>query len=970
MAGKTNKKDTKEAHVVNFNYIERKWQKAWNESGLFHARDEGERKRKYYVCEMFPYPSSSFLHMGHVKNYSIGDTIARYKRMNGFNVLYPMGFDAFGLPAENAAIKDGTHPKKYTEKAIVQIKKGMQSLGLSYDWSREISTCDPDYYKWNQWLFLRMLEKGIVYRKKAPVNWCPSCKTVLANEEVVDGKCWRCDNEVEMKQLEQWFVRITKYAEELLRGLDGLDWPQRVKELQRNWIGKSEGVKVLFPVKGSDKVLEVFTTRVDTIYGATFVACSLQHEFVSEFVRGTKYEKKYNELLKEVSASEKLDVEKEKKGFFTGKYAVHPLTNKEVPIYAGTFVVGDYGTGAVMGVPAHDSRDWDFAKKHKIEVKEVVKPVFGKPNEKAEFRRTISAVVKRKDGKFLLVKWKKFGWVAPVIGGIESGEDIGKAAEREVLEETGYKTKFVKFLGGEIESFFFAENKNVWRHRLDQPVLLELVNEASREISSEENEKHEVIWLSGDNSIKEITHNYNNLGIVRYLGKEEAYTGEGKLINSDAFNGLDSETAKNRIEELLRKKGVGGKTTEYKLRDWLISRQRYWGTPIPIVYCKSCGVVPVPEKELPVLLPENVKFGGKGNPLAGNERFVKTRCPCCNEEAKRETDTMATFFDSSWYFLRYCSPKSHDIFDRKNVEYWMPIDQYIGGIEHAVLHLMYARFFTKFLKDLGWVTFDEPFTRLYNQGIVHKDGKRMSKSKGNAITPEEISGKYGIDSARFFLLFVAGADKDLEWDEHGIEGSFRIVQKFMALVDRVGGAGDDALDHKLNITLEKMQEAYERFEFNKGLVAFAELVNYFHGLKEVPKHALETCILMVYPVIPHIAEEMWSKMGHEVLVAQHEWPKIDKSKIDDKFELIEKAQESVISDINNIIKLLREKRDVEAKKVYLYVLPNEIGNYNSEYLSRHAGIQVSVFAVNDKEKYDPQGKSARAKPGRPAIYVE
>jgi len=814
--------------AVNFGKMEKKWQKAWQDAQVFEAPDQSSKK-KYYVCEMFPYPSASYLHMGHLKCYSIGDLIARYKRMKGFNVLYPMGFDAFGLPAENAAIKNKTHPKKYTEKAIKEIKRMMQDIGLSYDWSRSFATCYPEYYKWNQWIFLRMFEKGVAYRKKAPVNWCPSCKTVLSNEEAEGGKCWRCGSNVTITQLEQWFLNITKYADELLTDLDKVHWPERVKELQRNWIGRSEGTKVLFPVNGSDKTLEVFTTRADTLYGVTFLACAVQNPIVAELVKDTKCAKTYEDFVAKMSASEKLEAVKDKEGFFIGKYAIHPLTGEEVPIYAGNFVVADYGTGVVMGVPAHDVRDWDFAKKHKIKVKQVIKS-----------------------------------------------------------EETKLK---------------------------------------------------------------------------------EAYTGTGILVNSDIFSGLDSVTAKERITEMLHKKGVGGKSVQYQLRDWLISRQRYWGTPIPIIYCDSCGTVPVPEKDLPVLLPDKVKFTGKGNPLLTNKEFVHSDCPICGKKARRETDTMATFFDSSWYFLRYCSPNSHDVFDRKSVAYWMPIDQYVGGIEHAMLHLLYARFFTKFFRDIGWLLFDEPFTRLFNQGIVHKDGKRMSKSQGNTITVDEVSKKYGIDAARLFLMFVAGPDKDMEWDEHGIEGAHRSVTRLIKLFDNVGGNADALMEHKLNKTLRLVEEAYEGFAFNKAIIAFMELVNYLATKEQVPRHILETVVLMISPIMPHVAEELWNKLGRATLVAKESWPLVQESKINDALEQEEQQVEKTISDIRQVLSIVQSKGQI-AKKVYVYAIPNELSKYNSQSISDKIGVPVRVFAVNDKSKYDPQGKAAKAKPGKPAIFVE
>ncbi len=811
---------------VNFKAVERKWQKAWEDAKAFEAREGGQRK-KYYVLGAFPYPSASYLHMGHVRNYGMTDAIARYKRMKGFNVMHPMGFDAFGLPAENAAIKEGIHPKKYTEHAVKVIKKLMKELGLSYDWSREVVTCYPEYYKWNQWIFLRMLEKGTAYRAKAPVNWCPKDNTVLANEEVIDGKCWRCKTDVEMKEIEQWFLRITPYADELLKELDTLQFPERVKEIQRNWIGKSEGTKVMFSVKGSKHMIEVFTTRPDTLFGVSFVALAVQHPLVAELVKGTTKASIYKKFLKEATVSEK-EV-KEKKGFFTGKYVIHPLTGEEIPIYAGTFVVAGYGTGAVMGVPAHDARDYAFAKKHKLHVKQVISSQHAKP--------------------------------------------------------------------------------------------------------------------------------------------KEAYTGEGKLVNSDMFNGLESRDAKSIITKALEKKGVGGTVVEYRLRDWLISRQRYWGTPIPIVYCESCGVVPVPEKDLPVILPEKVTFTGKGNPLLTNEAFVNTICPRCKSKARRETDTMATFFDSSWYFLRYCSPSSHDVFDRKETGYWMPADQYVIGIEHASLHLLYARFFTKFLRDLGWLVFNEPFAAVFNQGIVHKNGVRMSKSNGNTVTAEEISEKYGIDTARFFLMFVAGSEKDMEWDAHGIEGAYRLVTKFLNLFERVGGNADAMMEHKLNKTLEAMEQSYEKMEFNKGLIVFMDLVDFLAQQPQVPRFVLEKMVLMIAPIMPHLAEELWHKMGGATLVAQEEWPKIDSSKINEQFDVAEKQLEQAFKDISNIVNLVKSKgQDVE--KIYLYVLPKEVEMYNEKILSTRFGKEVKVFAVNDPRKHDPQNKSSKVKPGRPGIYVE
>lgn len=962
----------------NFKQIERKWQKAWAEANVFEAQ-ERDQKPKFYCLEMFPYPSASFLHMGHVRNYAIGDLIARYKRMKGFNVLYPMGFDAFGLPAENAAIKEKVHPKKYTEDSIKVIRRLMQELGLSYDWKRMIATCYPEYYKWNQWIFLRMLEKGIAYRKKAPVNWCPSCNTVLANEEASSGRCWRCNSEVTIKQLDQWFLNITRYADELLEGLDHVSWPERTKEIQRNWIGRSKGTKVIFPVKGFGKSLEVFTTRPDTIYGVSFLACAVRNPFVAELVAGTSYEKKYRAFLEKVSASEKLDVQKEKEGFFTGRYAVHPLTGKDVPIFAGTFVVADYGTGTVMGVPAHDERDFAFAKKHKLEIRQVIAPLFvtteGKDavkNDKPhEVRDSVFAIVKHwRENKYFCLDWKKFGWKSFVIGGVEEGESAEQAALREVKEETGYHDiKSITPVGPENHSNYYAEHKGVNRYGKYKTFLIKLGSGKRNQLDPSETKNHEGLWVDEKEVSSFINLSNNKYVWEVYTGGEHAFTGTGKLINSDEFSGLASEDAKLMITKVLERKSLGGPSVEYRLRDWLISRQRYWGTPIPIVYCDDCGVVPVQDKDLPVLLPEKVTFSGKGNPLQTSKSFVNTTCPSCGGKARRETDTMGTFFDSSWYFLRYCSPQSHDVFDRKSVSYWMPVDQYVGGIEHAATHLLYARFFTKFFRDLGWIVFDEPFMNLFNQGVVHKGGKRMSKSQGNAITAEEISERYGIDAARLFLLFVASPEKDMEWDDHGIEGASRLVAKFIDLFSKVGGTSNPLLDHKLNTALRAVEQSYEKFEFNKGIIAFMDLVQFVSQMEKVPRAVLETMLLMISPVMPHLAEEFWHALGRASFIVQETWPHPDESKIDARLEEREALMDKTVQDVLNIIKLLKDKKQNVAR-VYLYTIPPEVKNYDSSVLERRLGVPVAVFAVNDSKKYDPQSKAGKAKPGRPAVYVE
>ncbi len=757
--------------MTDFKSIEEKWQKKWQESKIF-AVSENSKKKKFYCLEMFPYPSASFLHMGHVRNYTIGDAIARFKRMNGYNVLYPMGYDSFGLPAENAAKKQKINPREYTENAIKEIKKYQIALGSSYDWDRTISTHEPKYYRWNQYFFLKFLEKGLVYRKKAPVNWCPACNSVLANEEVVDGKCWRHEEtEVEKKELEQWFLKITDYADELLTGIDKLEWSDRIKTLQKNWIGKSEGTLAKFKLKDSKEHLEIFTTRIDTIFSVTFLVIAPEHPKALEFVKGTKNEKQALEFIKKVSIrDDKTDLSKE--GFFTEKYAINPANGKEIPIYLANFVLMDYGTGIVMA-DAHDQRDYEFAKKYNIPLVKVLKP---------------------KDGN----EWKE----------------------------------------------------------------------------------------------------------------DKAFEGYGILYNSDQFNGLTSEEAIPKIRSWLESKKLGSKTTQYKLRDWLISRQRYWGTPIPIVYCNKCGTVPVQEKELPVLLPDKVDFSKEGNPLNHVKDWVETKCPKCKSSAKRETDTMGGFVDSSWYFLRYCSPTNEkEAFDKKAVDYWMPVDQYIGGIEHAVGHLIYSRFWTKALRDFGMLKFDEPFTKLFNQGIVYKDGHKMSKSFGNIVYQTDISQKYGIDTARVFLMSVASPESDMEWTDTGVEGSSRFLQKVERISEQKFAKETEKDSHKRNSAIKKYTELFENFKFNMAII---QLMQYADYLSDNPtKEGYEDLLKTLSPFAPHTAEELWSKLGNKNFISLEKWPSVDLKKIKPELEIAEKLVQSIISDVNNVLKLAKIEKPAE-----------------------------------------------------------
>lgn len=740
--------------------IEIKWQKIWKERKVFEVKEDPS-KRKYYCLEMFPYPSGR-IHMGHVRNYTIGDVVARFWRMRRYNVLHPMGWDAFGLPAENAAIKYGYHPKKWTEENINYMKDQLERMGFSYCWEREVNTSLPEYYKWNQWIFIKMFENGLAYKKNSLVNWCPGCKTVLANEQVIGGRCWRCETEVEFKELEQWFLRITNYSESLLKDHEMLkEWPEKVIIMQKNWIGRSEGAYIDFPVLEMEEHIRVFTTRIDTIYGATFMVLSPQHPMVSflieDFSERDRIENWLEKAKKETYLRKIENVEKE--GFFTGKYALNPFTKSKIPIWIANYVIMEYGTGAIMAVPAHDARDYEFAGKYNLEIKEVIKP----------------------------------------------------------LEERSC---------------------------------------------------------------------------------DGVFEGDGILVNSGEFTDLTSEEARERMTEFVERNGIGKGVTLYRLKDWGISRQRYWGTPIPIIECDRCGLVPVPYEDLPVMLPENVEMKGGGNPLEKCKEFVNTNCPKCKGKAKRETDTMDTFFDSSWYFLRYTSPEDNNLpFSPEKASYWMPVDIYIGGVEHAILHLIYSRFFTKFLRDIGLVEVKEPFPKLLTQGMVTLGGSAMSKSKGNVVDPDEIIEKYGADTLRLFILFAAPPDKDLEWSDKGIDGCYRFLKRVWKLttdnweavkdfkVESLDGDSEEVI-RKTHQLIKKITDNLERrSHLNTAISSMMEFTNFLYQKKEelmksssgkgALKEAFKTLVKLLSPFTPHMCEELWEMMEEKSILSISQWPEWD-----------------------------------------------------------------------------------------------
>lgn len=756
--------------------IEQKWQRSWEESAAF-AVTEDQDKTKYYLLEMFPYPSGR-IHMGHVRNYSIGDVVGRFKKMRGFNVLHPMGWDAFGMPAENAAIQNKSHPAKWTYENIDYMRGQLKKMGLSYDWGRELATCDVTYYRWEQKIFLEMLAKGLAYKKTSFVNWCPKCETVLANEQVEDGACWRCDSGVQQKELDQWFFRITDYAEELLDWTFKLPgWPERVLVMQRNWIGKSIGCEIDFPLEGRSDAIRVFTTRQDTVFGATFMSLAPEHPMAQQL---TTPDRKievdaFIEKVKKTDRIKRTAEDFEKEGVFTGSYCVNPLTKARMPVYLANFVLTDYGTGAVMAVPTHDQRDFEFACKYSLPLQVVIQP---------------------------------------------EGEHLDAAT------------------------------------------------------------------------------------------MTAAFTEVGTLVNSGRFDGLKSDAAKEAIADYLEQEGIGKKTVNFRLRDWGISRQRYWGNPIPVIYCDACGVVPVPEKDLPIRLPMDVEFSGEGgSPLAKLDSFVNCTCPLCGKPARRETDTMDTFVESSWYFLRYCCPDFQDgPLDRKRVDYWMSVDQYIGGIEHAVLHLLYARFFTKVLRDLGYVTCDEPFSNLLTQGMVIKDGAKMSKSKGNVVDPNALIERYGADTARLFSLFAAPPEKDLDWSDQGVDGSYRFINRVWKLVhDRLDlvksaaapdpsalTAEERTLRRAVHKTIKKVTEDIEeRFHFNTAIASVMELLNTLQPADlptpqfgAVMKEALETTVLLLAPFVPHVTEELWQRLGNTTPLSRTAWPSYDRDAVVDEEVLV------------------------------------------------------------------------------------
>ncbi|MGZ5011985.1 MAG: leucine--tRNA ligase [Methylobacter sp.] len=775
--------------------IEQEVQAAWDESGVFNV-SESPTQDKYYCLSMFPYPSGK-LHMGHVRNYTIGDVISRYQRMLGKNVMQPMGWDAFGLPAENAAMQHGVHPADWTYSNIDYMRDQLKRLGFGYDWNRELATCNPHYYKWEQWFFLKLLEKGLVYKKTAPVNWCPHDMTVLANEQVIDGCCWRCDTQVERKEIAQWFLKITAYADELLASLETLDgWPEQVKTMQANWIGRSEGVEMDFAVPGSGQPLRIYTTRPDTLMGVTYLAVAAEHPLALKAAEANPEIGAFIDDCKMMETSEAAMETMEKRGIDSGIKAVHPITGEQVPLWIANFVLMGYGTGAVMSVPAHDQRDFEFALKYGIAIKQVI----------------------------------------------------------------------------------FAKD-------------------------------------GGNDDCS-----------------EQAYTVKGVLKNSGAFDGLTSEQAFTAISEALEKDQKGQRKTNFRLRDWGVSRQRYWGAPIPVIYCDDCGTVPVPEKDLPVELPRDVVLDGSQSPLVAHPTFSHTTCPSCGKAARRETDTFDTFMESSWYFARFAGNNPNSMID-ESAKYWLPVDHYIGGIEHAILHLLYARFYTKLLRDEGLVICDEPFKKLLTQGMVLKDGSKMSKSKGNTVDPQSLIDQYGADTVRLFIMFAAPPEQSLEWSDSGVEGAFRFLKRLWKqayMHCEAGGstvpldkqaltAEQQAVRRQLHLTIQKATDDFgRRYTFNTVIAANMELINTLSKFvddsdngKAIRQEALEAIVLMLSPIVPHICHQLWLDLGHQEAVVSASWPEVDAAALEqDTLELVLQVNGKLRSKMS--VSVSASKEEIEA----------------------------------------------------------
>lgn len=883
--------------------IETKWQQAWADSKIYEASKDPSRPKKY-ILEYFPYPSGAAMHVGHVRNYTIGDVLARHYRMAGYNVLHPMGWDAFGLPAENYAIKTGTSPQKAIAENTNRFKKQLTQMGFGYDWSREVNSTDPEYYKWTQWFFLLLHERGLAYRKESNQWWCPVDKTVLANEQVENGHCWRCGAEVEKKALPQWFFKITDYADRLAADLDEVEWTDSIKNMQRNWIGRSQGAEIDFAIDGSDEALKVFTTRPDTLYGATFMVVAPEHPAVK---RITTPEHKaavgnYVKAAQSKSDIERQETNREKTGVFTGAYAVNPVNGSKIPVWVADYVLYGYGTGAIMAVPAHDERDHAFARKFDLPVIPVMTPIFWEYDPQAIDRNTVVIVARDPDtDKYCMLQWNN-QWANEGVswpgGGIDEGESLEDAAKREFREETGYADITIERVLPVATSSYYNDDYN---KRSVRTIVLATVNTGVRdsEFGGEDYEKDafDVLWVPADEVLQRTVPGFEWHTIAEFAFNSTIHVGEGAMINSGPYDNMRSEEAREKIVADLEAKGCGKAVTNYKIRDWLISRQRYWGAPIPMIHCEKDGIVPVPEDQLPVVLPELTSFEPAGDgrsPLARVEEWVNVACPQCGGPAQRETDTMDGFACSSWYFLRFADPhNASQPFDPEQVKYWLPVDDYIGGAEHAVMHLLYARMWTKVMQDAGLIDFDEPFRTLRNQGmILAPDGQKMSKSKGNTIEPDGLIDQgYGADSIRIMEMFIGPWNQSAAWSVEGMGGSYRFLQRVWGLAQDViatpvaeDTADTTELKRVFNRAIKRVGDDLADMGFNTAIAGLMEATNDLYRLKNTVPFAdaaaswrtgMEVFLQLLAPFAPHMTEELWAQFGHDGSIHTSSWPIYD-----------------------------------------------------------------------------------------------
>ncbi len=964
--------------MENFKEIESKWKEYWAADPSAMAAKEKSNKPKKYILNEFPYPSGSGLHVGHAFSFTGGDVYARFKRMQGENVLFPMGWDAFGLPTENYAIKMKKKPQQVTKENTDMFRQQMKDLAFSFDWDRELNTTDPNYYKWTQWIFIQLFNKGLAYKKEMPINWCPSCKIGLANEEVIDGKCERCGAGVSRRNISQWVVKITEYADKLIEGLKETDFIDKVKQAQINWIGKSEGARVKFKIVDFNKsrdvlqnvsteYLEVFTTRPDTLFGATFMVVAPEHPLINQLINNEeliinnnqKQEiKNYVKNARKKSDLERTELSKDKTGVFSGLYAINPVNQKQIPIWISDFVLASYGTGAIMSVPAHDERDYDFAKKFGLEINQVLAPMFkiteGKDavrEDKLTIKRnTVYVFVKHwNENKYLCLDWKNFGWHFGIIGGVNENEGWQEAAKREILEETGYKNiKLEKEINVEVHNNFFAGHKDENRYAIGKGYVFKIENEDKIETKDEETKNHDLVWVDS----KEMD-SFLNLPIFNFYWKifkkdKDCFIDDGILINSDFLNGLSKEEAIEKMIKWLEEKEIGKREASYHLRDWIFSRQHYWGEPIPMIICSKCGWVPEKESNLPIVLPEVEAYEPTDDgqsPLAQMTDWVKTTCPKCGGEATRETDTMPNWAGSDWYFLRYMDTHNDTVLaSQEAIKYWGPVDIYIGGDEHNVLHLLYSRFIYKFLWDLGVVPKElpEPYYKRLSHGVIlGPDGQRMSKSKGNVIIPGVVSDKYGVDVVRMYLMFMGPFDATMAWNEKTLMGVKRFLDRFeryiksQFLISNDQTINDSASSKEAKLLINKLikgvTEDLENFKYNTAIAKMMEGLNKISNDKFlISKEDLKTLIKLIAPFAPYISEELWNKLGNKGSVHATEWPKADPKYLVEEETIIMIAINGKVRDqliINNEELIIKEeiiKKAKELEKIKKWVGTNKI----------------------------------------------